>query len=368
VSPILKNGFCFGGVLARTLPKHDPVELLVPNSIANSHEKWMSLALLEAMNGIGWASPNPAVGCVIVAAEKILATGFTQTYGGFHAERTAFASLDLSSRSGLTVYVTLEPCTHTGKQPPCVDLLLHPAISKVVIACEDPDSRVNGRGIQILKNAGKEVLVGVLQSEARAWHFPFLQHRKGKGLVWAAKWAENEEGLLADASGNSKWITNENSRAYTHWLRQKYDAILVGAGTWIQDQPRLTVRDCAEPHRRNPIIFIHDPKNLLKDVAQSHSVFIFNQPKTADLISAVESTDFGFELQSIFCEGGARTLNELFKEDRIDVVHRFVGQKTLNASNHKITEFHPLGDCSKWICATSTKIGNDYLHEWAKWS
>jgi len=369
---ILKNGFCFGGVLERTFPQHESIEKLIPDSIANLHEKWMTQALLEAMNAVGWASPNPAVGCVIVKDEKIIASGFTQSYGGLHAERAAFESLrkchDLDSLSELTVYVTLEPCTHVGKQPACVDLLFHSAIKKVVIACGDPDTRVNGLGIQKLKDAGKEVLLGVLQNEARAWHFPFLQHRRWLGPIWAAKWAENQDGLLADANGNSKWITNEKSRAYGHWLRQKYDAILVGAGTWIQDQPKLTARDCAEPHRRNPVILIHDPKNSLKSKQIAESVHVFNQSKTEDLIAAVLGTDFGFELQSIFCEGGARTLNELFRANRIDVVHRFVGQKDFGASKHRIMEFQPLGPDSEWRHAMSAKIGNDYLHEWAKWS
>ena len=369
---ILKSGFCFGGVLARTFPYHSKTEDLIPDTVSNPHEKWMTRALLEAMNGVGWASPNPAVGCVIIKNDQILASGFTQHYGGLHAERSAFESLqknhELNSLSELTVYVTLEPCTHVGKQPACVDLLFHPAVKKVVIACEDPDARVNGLGIQRLKEMGKDVLLGTLQNEARAWHFPFLQHRRGKGPVWIAKWAENQDGLLADALGNSKWITNENSRAYGHWLRQKYDAILVGAGTWIQDQPKLTARDCAEPHRRNPVILIHDPKKRLSPSTLPSSVHVFQQEKITELTSAVNTHDFGFELQSVFCEGGARTLNELFKEDRIDVVHRFVGQKDFGASKHRIMEFQPLSPHSRWRHATTAKIGNDYLHEWAKWS
>ena len=364
---MLKNGFGSGGVIARTLPNHGSVHSLIPESIVDSPEKWMSLALLEGMNGIGWAAPNPAVGCLIVKDEKILATGFTQAYGGFHAERMAFESLEenypSNSFQDLTVYVTLEPCSHTGKQPPCVDLLLHPSIKKVVIACGDPDPRVNGRGIDLLKKAGKEVMIGILKDEAEAWHFPFLRSRIMKNPLWIGKWAENRDGQLADGEGNSKWITNEASRSYTHWLRQKYDAILVGAGTWLRDHPKLTARDCALPHRRNPAIIIYDPKKRLGGT-KVEQCFVFQQSNIADFISAVHATDFGFELQSIFCEGGAHTLNELFSVGRIDLVHRFIGQKDLGASKHCITAFNP---DSSWKSLATHRFGNDLLQEWVKW-
>ena len=369
---MLKTGFGIGGVFSRTLPHHAEIDSLVPDSIRSAEERWMAIALLEAMNGIGWASPNPSVGCVIVRNEKIIARGFTQSYGGLHAERSAFESLqskyELHQFSDLHVYVTLEPCTHFGKQPPCVDLLLHPAVKKVWIGCEDPNPLVAGKGIALLRRSGKEVEVGILKNEVEAWHSPFLMSQKVKKPLWVAKWAENQDGLLADSEGNSKWITNADSRAYTHWLRQKYDAILVGAGTWIRDQPQLTVRDCAGPHRRNPIVLVHDPKNLLESLPSSKIFYVFKEQKIADLISVIEQKNFGFELQSVFCEGGARTLNELFRAQRIDLVHRFVGQKALGSSKHRIMEFHPESPGTIWTRAASTNFGNDLLQEWVKCS
>ena len=367
----LKKGFSSGGVVARTLPTTAGLETMIPESVHSGDEHWMTLALLEAMNGVGWASPNPAVGCVLVEGDAVIARGYTQNYGGKHAERMAFESLlaqvSLSPDREIRAFVTLEPCTHHGKQPPCVDLLFHPALREVVIGCVDPDPRVSGTGIQALLAAGKKVRTGVLGPELRAWHLPFLHHRERQRPLWIAKWAENKQGLLADAQGSSKWITGPLSRGYTHWLRQKYDAILVGAGTWIADRPRLNVRDCAEPHRRNPVILIHDPKKRLVQETLPPGVRRFTQQSAADLVSAVENTDFGFELQSVFCEGGARTLNELFKTGRIGLVHRFIGEKDFGSeaegSPHRIREFRPEAD-SNWVCTTLCDLEYDQLQEW----
>ncbi len=365
----LKKGFGYGGVIGRTLQNHETNLEVIPSSVENGQQKWMTLALLEAMKGVGWSSPNPSVGCLLVHNGNIISRGFTQNYGGKHAERMAFDSLgtDLDQFSGLHAFVTLEPCTHYGKQPPCVDLLLHPAIEKVVIGCMDPDPRVCGNGIQLLQKAGKKVEVGVLEAEVRAWHFPFLYQRKTLKPLWIAKWAENENGLLADVNGNSKWISGQSSRAYTHWLRQKYDSILVGAGTWLKDRPQLTVRDCAEPHRRNPVILIHDPRGKIDPSSLSPGIKLYRQESIEELVVAVENTDFGFELQSVFCEGGARTLNELFRLKKFNVLHRFIGQKDFGkdevGSPHRIQGLE-LSESAGWKCSTLCELGNDLLQEW----
>ncbi len=337
MSSLLKTGYSLGGRIERTLAS-DFCFLATPRS----HEEWMERALLLSMEAVGWSSPNPAVGCLIVKSEKVIAKGFTQEFRKEHAERVAIHSLqNLDDLDGATIYVTLEPCSHFGSQPPCVDLLVHSPIKTVVIACQDPDPRVNGQGIQRLKDAGKEVIVGVLENEAKAWHFPFIRNRISEKPVWIAKWAQTQDGAMADAQGNSKWITNETSRAYTHWLRQKYDAILVGARTWIRDRPQLSVRDCATPHRRNPHRLIFDPNGALLDEAecaylqnQSRPVTIYTldakisermqqkcsvtnewvrwipisaaHPKNEMILafkSAVEATPFDRPLQSVFCEG-----------------------------------------------------------------
>ena len=389
----LRPGYSLGGRIDRTLRNSVPsnFDLSTPES---ADLYWMEQALLISMNGVGWTPPNPAVGCVIVRENQWIASGFTQAYKKEHAERMAFAQIqNPDDLKGATVYVTLEPCTHTGHQPPCVDLLLKSPVQRVVVACTDPDDRVAGRGIQKLKDAGKEVVVGVLQSEAQAWHFPFLKNRLTQKPVWIAKWAQTESGHLADADGNSKWITNSESRAYTHWLRQKYDAILVGAQTWVTDRPSLTVRDCAEPHRRNPNRLVYDPKGLLTELSVSEilihresPVFVYLEqsvydakktalPKDLNLswipfqgiegfVRAVETTVFDRPLQSIFCEGGARLLNVLMQHGIFDAVHRFQGKRVFDRvdSRHRVN-FSP---DQNWFCAINHQFQDDVLQEWVK--
>jgi len=385
----LKPGYSLGGRLDRAL--HEKVE---PSFEFGTDEYWMEQALLTSMNAVGWSAPNPAVGCVIVKENRELARGFTQAYRHEHAERMAFEMIsDPEALRGATVYVTLEPCTHFGFQPPCIDLLLSRPVGRVVIACADPDPRVSGQGIQTLRDSDKEVVLGVLEAEARAWHFPFLKNRVTGKPVWIAKWAQNEEGFLADAVGNSKWITNEVSRAYTHWLRQKYDAILVGARTWITDRPKLTVRDCALPHRRNPVRLVFDPRAMLATlpvneilIHEESPIFVYIERERFEAISptlprvagltwlpfkgvegfqgAVESTDFGKPLQSIFCEGGARLLNTLMQHGIFDAVHRFQAERSFERvdSRNRI-DFKP--DAS-WIDLARHKFLDDDLHEWVK--
>lgn len=379
----LKKGFSLGGRIDRTLQEN-----VAPSFEFGTDEYWMEQALLTAMNAVGWSAPNPSVGCVIVHENEVLATGFTQAFKREHAERMAFQSLDQNLElktklSGATAYVTLEPCSHVGHQPPCVDLLINSPICRVVVATQDPDERVSGRGIQKLKDAGKEVVVGVLQNEAQAWHFPFLKNRMVGKPVWIAKWAQTESGHMADADGNSKWITNAQSRAYTHWLRQKYDAILIGAQTYIADQPSLTVRDCATPHRRNPHRLIFDPKAKLSEVETQGPMWIYVEAhRLKDLPArdgvtwigfdgsisgfqkAVEDTVFDRPLQSIFCEGGATLLNLLMRHNIFDVIHRFQGTKIFEKTHSRYqVEFVPGSD---WFLANNHQFQDDDLQEWVK--
>ena len=398
----MRNGFGLGGIFARALDTNFEIRSakdFATTHPKNSHEYWMAYALQVSMNAIGWTCPNPAVGCVIVKDEKVIAEGFTQAYRHEHAERMAFRKITEMNLSpdilkDAVVYVTLEPCSHTGFQPPCVELLLQSPIQTIVIACIDADARVHGQGIEKLKQAGKTVIVGVLEQEARAWHFPFLKNKTTGRPVWIAKWAQTADGFLADAQGNSKWITNEKSRAYTHWLRQKYDAILVGAGTWLHDQPRLDVRDCAQPQRRNPIRFVFDPRGTrvsAKDAGTAsveNPVFLFTcrnfLPKNETLASGmtrvvieenfesvrlieafqqvVENQKWERPLQSIFCEGGPALLNLLLKADVFSAIHQFVGVKKFSTTDERYQLlWQPNQD---WARLSTHNFADDYLHEW----
>lgn len=207
----------------------------------NDDESWMRQALMLAAMGEGFVEPNPMVGAVVVKAGALLGDGFHQKFGGPHAEVNALAECQKSPR-GATMYVTLEPCCHHGKTPPCVDAILKAGISRVVVAVEDPFPQVSGKGIAALRKAGVEVEVGVLASESRALLAPYLK-RVQTGKPWViAKWAMTLDGKIAARDGSSKWISCESSSRLVHAVRGRVDGILVGSGTAIADDPQLTSR------------------------------------------------------------------------------------------------------------------------------
>jgi diaminohydroxyphosphoribosylaminopyrimidine deaminase / 5-amino-6-(5-phosphoribosylamino)uracil reductase len=202
----------------------------------------MQHALGVARRGLGRVAPNPAVGCVIVSADGlVVGRGFTQPGGRPHAETVALEQAGAAAR-GATVYVTLEPCSHHGQTPPCADALVGAGIARAVVALEDPDPRVNGKGIAMLRDAGIDARVGVEKDAAAELNEGFfLRVKKGRPLV-TLKIAQSLDGRVATSSGESKWITGEEARRFGHLLRAQHDAILVGIGTVIADDPELTCR------------------------------------------------------------------------------------------------------------------------------
>lgn len=379
--------FTFGGYFPRTLSEHPQALGSPPEFHSESYDRyWMKLALMEAMKGVGWSAPNPSVGAILVQDGKEIARGFTQAYRHQHAERMLWESIQDSVKSALkdaTLYVTLEPCVHHGNQPPCLDLIQPKFFSKVVIGCKDPFPQVSGASIKKLTQLGLQVRVGVLEEECTAWHFPFLRFQQKQRTVWIAKWAQSVDGYLANDEGESKWISGEDSRKYTHWLRQKYDAILVGAGTWNRDHPALTVRNCAKPHRRNPARVLLDPfaKASVDFIHQDSELFVLTAKNKiqnwldlglkkqnlkeidGDPRSWVDQVNqLGF--QSIMVEGGAFTLKEFFKLDVFDLAHVFVGD--LHWGNPQKRHMAPIMDSAKMELKISKKIQTDDLHEWVK--
>ncbi len=201
----------------------------------------MRAAFSLARRGLGRVAPNPAVGCVLVKEGKALARGWTQPGGRPHAETEALARAGTGAH-GATAYVTLEPCSHTGQTGPCADALIAARISRAVVALVDPDQRVSGRGIARLREAGITVDTGILEAEARDLNLGFILSRtEGRPLVML-KLATSLDGRIATASGESKWITGPEARADAHLLRMTQDAILVGIGTALADNPALTCR------------------------------------------------------------------------------------------------------------------------------
>ncbi len=215
---------------------------------------YMKLALELAKKGLGWVSPNPMVGAVIVKDGRIIGQGYHEQYGEPHAERNALASC-VENPKGATMYVTLEPCCHHGKQPPCVDAILEAGIRRVVVGATDPNPLVSGKGIHILREHGVDVVAGVLQEESRKMNEVFWHYiQTGRPFV-TMKYAMTLDGKIAAYTGLSQWITGERAREHVHQQRHAHRAIMVGVGTVLADDPMLT---CRMERGRNPIRIICD--------------------------------------------------------------------------------------------------------------
>src|SRR5258708_4670993 len=218
-----------------------------------SDAKWMRLALNLARRGQGFVEPNPMVGAIVVRDGEKIAEGWHQKYGEAHAEVNALAQAGEAAR-GATLYVTLEPCCHWGKTPPCTDALIRAGVSHVVAAMADPFPKVAGGGIAQLRAAGIAVDLGVLEVEAQALNAPYLTLLSKQRPYVHAKWAMTLDGKIATRTGHSKWISGDESRRRVHELRGRVDAIVVGAGTGRADDPQLTPPPPGPPTPLPPVL------------------------------------------------------------------------------------------------------------------
>lgn len=220
-------------------------------------EDYMRRAISLAAQGAGWTSPNPLVGAVIVKDGRIIGEGYHERCGDLHAERNALAHCT-ENPAGATIYVTLEPCCHTGKQPPCTEAVIESGISKVVAGSRDPNPLVAGKGNEQLRAAGIEVEADFLRAECDALNPVFFKFiRTGLPYI-VAKWAMTADGKIATASGDARWVSNETSRADTHDLRHRLSAIMIGIGTVLADDPALTCRRSIPS--RQPLRVVCDSK------------------------------------------------------------------------------------------------------------
>jgi diaminohydroxyphosphoribosylaminopyrimidine deaminase/5-amino-6-(5-phosphoribosylamino)uracil reductase len=219
-------------------------------------EKYMKIALSLAEEGRGSVSPNPVVGAVIVKDGIIIGRGYHKKYGGDHAEVEAFKSTS-EDVEGATMYVTLEPCSHHGKTPPCADLIVKKKIAKVVIGTLDPNPLVSGNGVKKLRSVGIEVEVGILEEECKKINEIFIKYISEKKPFVLMKTAMSLDGKISTYTGESRWISGEESRKQVHELRGKYSAIMVGVNTVIEDDPELT---CRIQGGKNPVRIILDSK------------------------------------------------------------------------------------------------------------
>ena len=304
-------------------------------------QRYMKRALELAELGRGNVSPNPMVGCVIVRDEKIIGEGYHQNFGEPHAEVNAVNSVENQEfLREATVYVTLEPCAHWGKTPPCANLLVEKKVKKVVIAALDSNPLVGGKGIQLLENAGIEVETGVLEKEAR-WQNRrfFTQIEKHRPYV-ILKWAQTQDGFVARENFSSKWISGSQSRQLVHKWRAEEDAILVGKNTAQYDNPSLNVRDWVG---KNPVRIVLDsnlelPENLnLFD--QSIPTICYNSKKSEtqenlnfvnlgeqfsmyDMLKDLHSR----KIQSLIVEGGTKVLSQFIENSLWDEARVFSGK------------------------------------------
>ncbi|WP_245189593.1 bifunctional diaminohydroxyphosphoribosylaminopyrimidine deaminase/5-amino-6-(5-phosphoribosylamino)uracil reductase RibD [Lunatimonas salinarum] len=300
----------------------------------------MKRALELAEWGTGSVSPNPLVGCVIVRDGHIIGEGYHEAFGGPHAEPNAVAAVaDSSLLVGASVYVTLEPCAHFGKTPPCADLLVSKKVHEVVIAAKDSNPLVGGKGIGILQAAGISVVTGILEREVR-WQNRrfFTAMEKGRPYV-ILKWAQTRDGYLARANYDSKWISNPLSRQLVHRWRAEEDAVLVGTKTAHYDNPRLNVRDWTG---RDPVRIVIDnhltlvPNSFLFDQSQPticYNLLKSEQSKNLDLVQM--KPGFSLEellsdlqkrkIQSLIVEGGSHLLQQFISRELWDEARVFTG-------------------------------------------
>jgi len=291
-----------------------------------------------AKNGLGNTAPNPMVGCVIVLNKKIIGEGYTSPFGGSHAEVNAINSVkNKESLKKATLYVTLEPCSHHGKTPPCSDLIIHYKIPKVVIGCLDPNVKVNGRGIAKLRDSGCEVVTEFESKMCTEHHKRFLTyHTKNRPYI-ILKWAQTKNGFVAPKikiNNSPEWITSMYSRKIVHKWRSEEQAIMVGANTIIQDNPNLTTRHVKGS---NPIrVVISDNRkipaksNVFNNDTETHIININNFDKDSDTAKQICDELFKKNINSIIIEGGPRTLQYFIDENLWDEARIFVGEKEFN--------------------------------------
>lgn len=353
--------------------------------LLDEEKKMMNYALSVAEKGLLWTSPNPMVGAIIVSDGEIISEGFHEKYGEAHAEINAFNNLrDIPENAAM--YVTLEPCSIHGKTPPCTDAILDIGIKKIYAAMEDPNPKVSGSGFDILRKAGIDVTVGLLEEKARKLNERYIKSIS-KGLPWVTlKAAQTLDGRIADVSGNSKWITSEASRKEVHKLRASHDAVLVGSGTVIKDNPSLNVRHV---DGKQPIKIIID-KNLDSDLNSkvygdvSGKTVVFTavdeksnkrerlQKKGIDVVTIENGADVNIEwllsklasygISSLLVEGGSKIFSSFLTSDHVDRYVIFINTSFMgNGLEIFRSEGFPVSERLKLSEISVELIGDDIM-------
>ncbi len=322
--------------------------------------RWMQMALDLARRGQGVVEPNPMVGCVLVRDGQLLGHGWHERFGGPHAEVNAINQAGDKDLRRATAYVTLEPCCHFGKTPPCVDSLIGFGIGRVVAATLDPNPLVSGKGFQRLKESGIQVECGVLEAEATRLNAPFFK-RVRERLPWTiAKWAMSLDGKIATASGHSQWISNTASREWVHRLRGRVDCIMVGIGTALADDPLLTARPPGARVAQRAILDTHlrlPETSRLVATAKEVPVILFAGPEASEarqhrlealgcvvvrclhssrrerLVEAMGYLSQTRDVTNLLVEGGGEVLGCCLEAGLIDMCEVFVCPKLIGGQS-----------------------------------
>ena len=363
----------------------------MPETVSKESE-YMRHAIALAKNGEGRTNPNPLVGAVLVKNNEIIGEGFHQKYGGLHAEREALKNCEENGNSaeGATLYVTLEPCCHFGKQPPCTQAIVKSGIRRVVVGSRDPNPLVHGKGNSFLREHGIEVTEDFLKDECDALNPIFFHYISTRTPYVALKYAMTADGKTASKTGKSKWITGEKSRLFVHQLRNRYSCILAGIGTVLADNPLLTSRI---PGGRNPVRIICDSKlripldcNIVKTAKEIPTIIACcqeNEKKSALEKSGCEVLCFPGKngvnlkkltetlgersLDSVLIEGGSEIHYSALEAGIVQHIYAFTAPKIFGGKAKTPVEGEGIElpeNCFQLELERIEKIGDDILAEY----
>lgn len=349
------------------------------------HEKFMNMCFDLARKANGKTSPNPLVGSVITNQGLIISQGYHKRSGLAHAELDAINNAK-SSLKGATLYCNLEPCSHLEKKtPPCAQRIIQEGITTVIISNLDPNPKVSGSGVALLRQAGIEVITGVLEEKGYLLNEVFFTHITKQRPFIHLKWAQTIDGKVATKSFHSKWITSELSRHYAHKERSLYDAIVIGSNTLMRDNPKLTIRINKTIESKLRVILspkgqISFDKNLLTDEFKKNSIIITSQDNITQypikhLKCETQDGQFNFEklmtllyknnIYSIYIEGGAKLINSFLKVNLFDRISIYTAPKILGSgiSPTEELEFLKIDESIHLEDSVWTKLGQDMLLE-----
>lgn len=335
-------------------------------------EKYIKIALKLAGKAKGMTSPNPCVGALVVKDGRIVGMGYHRFAGGQHAEIYALRQAGKRA-SGATLYVSLEPCSHYGRTPPCTDSIISAGIKRIVAAIKDPNPKNNGKGLRMLRRNGIKTDVGILETEARRLNEDFIKYITKRMPFVSVKVAQTLDGKIATRTGDSKWITGQEARKFVHKLRSEVDAIMVGAGTVLKDDPLLTVR-LKSRKVKQPLRIILSGRSKIPSEARilnsrgGGAIIVRTKEKSGrvDIRSLLKELAKR-EITSVLIEGGGETIASAFEAGVVDKVYFFMapkvigGREALTSVEGKGIE--KIGKAIRIKKTSFRKIGDDLLIE-----